>query len=239
VSVDRWAPFGAAAGAIAIALFVAGGLVIGGQPDFDAPGSEIAEHLDEKQTRIQIGCALNAALAPFLIWFLATATSLARDAGPAARRTAAVAFGCGLVYVALFLADNAALATSALRPENMAADPELAAALRDLEWMAIGMASFLGAGVLAAVALLILRDEAVWPGWVGWLAAVCAPLYALRAGVLFTTDGPFAADSVLGLYLPAGAFATWILLASIVLAVRLRSSAHVQVQASGGGHDGG
>jgi hypothetical protein len=57
--------------------------------------------------------------------------------------------------------------------------------------------------------------------------------------VLFSTDGPFAADGLLGLYLPVNAVATWIELASIVLAVRLRSSAHVQVQARRGGHDGG
>jgi hypothetical protein len=53
--------------------------------------------------------------------------------------------------------------------------------------------------------------------------------------VLFTTDGPFAADGLLGLYLPVNAIATWIVLATVVLTVRLRSSARLQVQASGGG----
>jgi hypothetical protein len=210
---------------VAIIMFAVGGLVLGSQPDFDATGSEIAAHLDEKRTRIQIACALNAALAPFLVWFLATAASLAGDAGPAARRAATVALSCGLVYIALFLADTAALAVGALRPENMAADPELAAALRDFEWLAIGMASFLGAGMLAAFAVLILRDSAVWPRWLGWLAAIAAPVYALRAGVLFTNDGPFAADGVLGLWVPVIAFASWIVLASVVLTLELRQSA--------------
>ena len=42
--------------------------------------------------------------------------------------------------------------------------------------------------------------------------------YALRLGTLFTTEGPFAADGVLGLYVPAGALASWIFLASVVRA---------------------
>lgn len=74
---DRWAPYGAGAGAVAILLFAAGGLVIGGQPGFDASGTEFAAHLEEKQTQIQIACALYAAMGPLLIWFLATSAVLA------------------------------------------------------------------------------------------------------------------------------------------------------------------
>jgi hypothetical protein len=147
---------------------------------------------------------------------------VAREAGPRARRAATVAFGCGLAWVTFFLVDTTALAVSALRPENMAMDPELAVALRDFEWLAIGMASFLGAATLAAFAVLALRDGAVWPRWLGWLAAVAAVVYALRAGVLFTTDGPFAADGLLGLYLPVAAIGTCTVLVSVVLAIRLR-----------------
>jgi hypothetical protein len=62
-----------------------------------------------------------------------------RQGSPAPYGAAAgVAFGCGLVFTALFLVDVTALAVSALRPENMAADPELAVALRDFELLAMG-----------------------------------------------------------------------------------------------------
>ena len=104
----------------------------------------------------------------------------------------------------------------------MAAAPQLAAALQDFEWLAMGMAAFLGAGVLAAFAVLVLRDKALWPAWVGWLGTIAAPLYALRVGTLFTTNGPFAADGVLGLYVPVGAIAGWLALASLVLTLRVR-----------------
>jgi hypothetical protein len=219
---DSWAPYGAAAGAIAIALFVAGALISGGRPDFDARGDEVAAFFDEKRTRIQVSTALDAAVAPFLVWFLATVASLARAGGPRARRAAAVAYGCGLIFVTLFLADVTALAVGALRPENMVAAPEVAAALQDFEWLAMGMAAPPAAGALAAFAVLVLRDRAIWPAWLGWLAAIAAPVYAVRVGTLFTTEGAFAADGVLGLYVPVTAIAAWFLLASVVLAVRVR-----------------
>jgi hypothetical protein len=215
------APYGAAAGAAGIVLFVAGTLVMGDRPGFDAGGAEIAADLEENRTRIQLGCAILAAWTPLFVWFLATVASLAGDAGSGARRAAAVAFGCGIVFTALFLVDVTALAVSALRPENMAADPELAVALRDFEWLAMGSASFVMAGVLAAFAVLVLGHGAVWRRWIGWLAVVAAALYLLRAGTLFATGGAFAADGILGLYVPVVAVAGWILVASVALALDL------------------
>ncbi len=219
---DSWAPYGAAAGAIAIVLFAIGSILTGDRPDFDAPGTEVAANLSENRTQIQIGCAVLGASVPFLVWFVATVASLTRAGGPGARRAGAVAFGCGVIFMALFLADVTTLAVGALRPENMAANPELAVALRDFEFLAMGMAAFAGATVLAAFAVLVLRDKAIWPDWLGWLAAIAAPAYALRVGTLFTTEGPFAADGVLGLYLPVIAIASWILIASVMLAFQVR-----------------
>jgi len=225
MSEDKWAACGAAAGALAVALYGVGALVAGTPPDFDAPASEVAAYLREKRTQIQVGSAIQASWAPLFVWFLATVASLGRAAGPGARRAGAVAFGCGLAFIALFLADVTSLAVAALRPENMAAAPQLAAALHDFSWLAMGMAAFLASGVLAACALLALRHDALWPDWVGWLAAIAAPAYALRVGTLFTTDGPFAADGLLGLYVPVIAIASWLVVASVVLAVRVRRAA--------------
>jgi hypothetical protein len=213
------AQFGAAAGAVGVVMFLAGSLVIGDRPGFDAPGAEIAADLQENRTRIQIGCAILAAWTPLFVWFLATVGSLASEARPEARRAAAVAFGCGIAWVALFLVDVTALAVSALRPANMAADPELAVALRDVEFLAMGSASFVMAGVMAAFAAIALVHGAVWPRWVGWLAAAAALLYPLRAGTLFATGGAFAADGILGLYVPVAAVAGCILIASTLLAL--------------------
>jgi hypothetical protein len=207
-----------------VALYVVGSLVIGTPPDFDASGTEVAGYFDEHGTRIQVGSAIHAAWTPLFVWFLATVASLTRAGGPGTRRAGAVAYGCGLIFIALFLTDVTALAVGALRPENMAAAPELAVALHDISWLAMGMAAFLVSAVLAAFAVLALRERAIWPQWLGWLAAVAAAIYALRVGTLFTTEGAFAADGVLGLYVPVFAAAAWIVAASVMLTLRVRSA---------------
>jgi hypothetical protein len=204
------------AGAVGVALFVAAAAVQGGRPEFDAPAAEAAAWYGDERTRIQLSCALFAAAAPFLVWFLATVAALAREAGPEAEGRGALAYGCGLVFVGLFLVDVTTLGVGSLRPENMTAEPELAVALGDLELLLMGTAAFPAAGMLAAFAALGLRDRAIWPRWVGRLAAAAAALYLLRVGTLFTADGPFAADGALGLYVPVTALAGWIVVASIV-----------------------
>lgn len=66
--------------------------------------------------------------------------------------------------------------------------------------------------------MVVLRHGALWPRWVGWLAAIGAPLYSLRVGTLFTTEGAFAADGILGRQVPVAALVAWILVASVLLA---------------------
>src|SRR5918999_5828012 len=206
---DEWARFGAGAGAVAVVLYLVGGGIIGAPPDFDAPATEAAAYFEDEQGRIQLGSAFIAASAPFLVWFLATVTSLARAGGPGARRAAAVAYGCGLASLILFLSDVAALTVGALRPENMLAAPELAAALLDYSFLAIAMAAFLTAGVFAAFAVMVLRDRALWPDWLGWLAVLAALACTLRIGTLFTTEGAFTAGGGPGFLGPRIGFLGW------------------------------
>ena len=193
---------------------------MGTPPDFDAPGTEVAAWLEHERTQIQIGAAIHAAWAPLFIWFLVTVAVRARAAGEGARRAGLVALGCGLVFVTLFLVDVTAVVVAALRPENMASDPELATALHAVSWLAMGMAAPALSGLLVAYAVLSLRDGAVWPRWLGRLAVLAAAAYALRVGTLFTTTGGFAADGVLGLWVPVVAVAGWLFAGSLWLAVR-------------------
>jgi hypothetical protein len=206
-------------------MFVAGGSLMGTPPDYGGPPGEAAEYFADRDAQIQVGSAIVAAAVPFLVWFLVTVRSRARAAGPAAARAAAVAFGCGLTTLALYLSDVSALAVGALRPGNMAASPELAAALLDYSFVAIAMATFLTAAVLVAFAVLALRDKAVWPGWIGWLALAGALAYSLRIGNLFTTSGPFTAGGALGFWTPVVAFMAWLVVASVVLARAPRRAA--------------
>lgn len=208
---------GAAAGLAAIAVYVAGAAIMPREPDFDASAAQVAAFFDEHRTRIQIGCAIQALWPPLLLWFLATVRSVAAQAGVAAERAASLALGAGVVFAALFLADVASLAVAALRPENMLATPEVAGSLRDFSWLVMGMATPTVCALAAALAAVALRHGAIWPRWVGWLAAGAGAAYALRIGTLFTTTGPFAADGLLGLWVPVTAIATLVCVASAVL----------------------
>jgi hypothetical protein len=220
LSGDRWGTLGAASGAIFVAMFVVGGSLMGTPADYGGPPSSAVEYFHDRDSQIQVGSAIIAVAVPFLVWFLATIRSLARAAGPAAARTATVAYGCGLTTLALYLSDVSALTVGALRPGNMAASPELAAALLDYSFLAIAMATFLTAAILVAFAVLALRDGAIWPRWLGWLALIAAAAYSMRIGTLFTTTGPFTAGGALGFWTPVVALMVWLGVASGMLALR-------------------
>lgn len=215
---DLPSPLAAAAGGVAVALFLAGALVLGERPSFSSGGDEVVAFIEARRTQIQIAAALQATAVPFFICFLATVLSLTTRCGAATRQAGFWLFGCGLAFITLFLADLTALAVSALRPENAAAAPEVAVALRDFEWVAMGIAALSAATMLAAAALLILRHGVLWARWVGFLAAAVAILYALRMGTIFTTGGVFAADGLLGIWVPVGAILVWIVVAAASLA---------------------
>jgi hypothetical protein len=209
---------GGATGVLVVALFVAAALIDPPRPAFDAGGSEFADFYGSHATRIAIESALLALAAPLFLWFLVTARSLARPAGVEARRVAATIVACGSVWLALFMVDVSTLAVGALRPRS----PEVASALQDLEWLTMGIGAPLVSALLAAAAALSLRFGVVWPRRVGLLAAVAAPLYLLRTGTLFTTTGAFAADGLLGLYIPVVALVSWLLAASLAMALPRR-----------------
>ena len=193
----------ALSGVAAAVLFLAGTLVVGERPDFDAGGAELVAYLADNRTRIQVGCALFAIAVPLFVWFLV----VLRGRAPA-RTAATVMLTCGAAFLTLFLADVTTLAVGALRPRS----PEVASALQDFEFLAMGMAAPLVAAMLLAFATSGLGLR--------WLAIAAAALYALRLGTLFTTDGPFAADGVLGVYVPVAALLAWLLITSLTLRPR-------------------
>jgi hypothetical protein len=124
----------------------------------------------------------------------------------------------------VFLTDVAALLVAALRPESMAAEPELAQALYDYSWIAPAASAPLFAAMLAALGTLGLRDPALWPRWLGWAGLAAGGAYLLRTGAIFTDEGVFAADGVLGFFVPIVALLGWILVASLLLWRRARAA---------------
>ncbi len=183
---------------------------------------EVAAYFDDDRTGIQASSALLVLAVPFLIWFLATVASLAEPAGRNAKRTANLAFASGAVAAGVFLTDVAALMVGALRPANMEASPELAQALHDYSWVAPAASAPLFAVMLAALATLALSDRWHWPRWLGHAGLAAAVAYLMRTGGMFTDQGVWAADGILGFWVPIVALQGWIFVASVTLWLAVR-----------------
>jgi hypothetical protein len=141
--------------------------------------------------------------------FLGYLWSVLRDAEGPGGWLSATAFGAGLVGITMKLASIA--------PGWAARDfGDATATHKALERIneASFIAQMLPNGVmLAAIALLTLKTSAL-PRWLGWLAAVAAPLLVVNGMFL---DADFGPAFLL--------FLLWTLLASVVLTVRPRGVA--------------
>jgi hypothetical protein len=211
---DRNAKYGAASGIVFIVLMVIGFLVVAPTPpNLDASVDEWSAYYTDHHDAINAAVVVITVSLFFFIWFLGSLASALRVAA-GSPRLPSIAFGGGLLaIVSLFVALTAA-AAAAHRPDQVS--PEATRVLHDLSLMAgvPGIAGF--AALFAATAVVILRGSLL-PHWLGWLSAVAAVLQPLGFGLLFTDTGAFAADGVLGLFVPFAVGIVTIVALSIVL----------------------
>jgi hypothetical protein len=136
--------------------------------------------------------------------FLGYLWSVFREAEGPGGWLATTAFGAGLVDVTLKL--------GSLPPGSVADDfgdaTPIHKALEDMNNVAF-IATMLPLGVLMAAVAVITLKTRVLPRWLGWLAAVTAPLLLVNGMFL---DAEFGPAFLL--------FLLWTLLASVVLTVR-------------------
>lgn len=217
----RWGRLGAAFGIVFVALQLALGAVLAGAPALDAPPAEIRSYLVEDGANVLLAATLGTLSAFFFFWFLGTVRIFMRSAEGAPGSLSAVAFGAGLVMIAL--ATTASLPAVALAWNDAAAlaDPGLMRAVWNLNTLAlvpIG-ASAAAFSLAAAVVILHTRVMPAWVGWVGVLAAVVG-LIATLFVVADDADSPLGTPANLGGFLLAMLF---ILLLSIFMVGRLKS----------------
>ena len=202
-----------------VLMFVGQAIGGGGSPDLNASRAKIASWLAGQNTSAAgyIGGVLELLAILSLIVFAATLWSVLRSADSEDGIASATAFGAGLIAAAVKLASLPA-AFAALWRHKQGIDPQLAAALVDMNNVAFILMWTLFAVMLGAAATVILR-RAVLPRWLGWHAAVAAAILILSAP---------AADHVppLGVLL---AF-VWIAATSVVLTRRsLRPQSHTAI----------
>ena len=208
---NRTVPLPAALSGLAsiVLLFVGQALSGGGSPDLTASRAKLASWLAQQHTSAAhyAGGVIELLGILTTIVFAATLWSVLRGSDSDDGIAAATAYGAGLTAAAIKLASLPA-AFAALWRHTNGINPQLAAALIDMNNVSFVLTWTLDAVMLAAAATVIFR-RAVLPRWLGWLGAVASAILIVSAP---------AADHVppLGMLL---AF-VWIVGTSVVLTRR-------------------
>lgn len=170
----------ALSGIVAIVLpFVAQGG--GGSPDLPSSRAKIASWVASQHlTAAHIASGVIELIGILaLIVFVATLFSVLRRADSDDGIASATAFGAGLIAVTVKLASVPA-AFAAVWRAKQGINPQLAAALVDMNNVSFVLMWTLYAVMLAAAATVIFRS-AVLPRWLGWFGAVTSGLLLVSA----------------------------------------------------------
>jgi len=212
---DTNARRGAATGILAIVAFIVGfGVITANAPGYDASGRAWSTFITDHATRIQVGVTVISLGLFFFIWFLGSLRAAIAAAEGTTDRLASIAFGGGLLGAGLLFVGLTGVATAAFRPEQV--DPNLTRALNDFGALVAGPAAAALTAFSAATAIAGYRHGAL-PAPIAGFSALSAITQPLAFGVVFCTSGVFAADGVLGAFVPIITFsiavgsASWVL----------------------------
>ena len=176
-------PLAAALSGLASVVLMFAGQVIGGggSPDLTASRVQIVSWLAKQNggASAYLGGMLELLGILALILFAATLWSVLRAGDGEASPYAATAFGAGLASATIKLASLPA-AFAALWRHKQGLDPQLAAALIDMNNVSFVLTWTLDAVMLAAAATIIFRSG-VLPRWLGWLGAGTALILIVSA----------------------------------------------------------
>jgi hypothetical protein len=203
---DRlWLRLGAACGIVYTMLLIVGNEVLGpgdSAPAIFAARPEIAAWVaNTPQTGLhRIGGYLELLALLLFVFFLGSLWSVLRRAESDSGWLATVAFAGGLLSIAIKIASlPAALAAFGRAGEGF--DPQLIAALIDMNNIAFVLTWATNALLLGATAIVVIRTSAL-PRWLGWSAALIA-LGLLVAVTMPAADGAFFPMLLFLLWVPA------------------------------------
>ncbi len=198
-------------GPIGILLWLVGFVFLGGLMPPPRPSASMQEIQDFYQANTN---GIRAGLVLTMIggtltgpWVAAISTQLKRIEG----RHSPLSYtqlGLGMLGVLLFILPIMTMQVAAFRPDR---DPSQLLLLNDLAWI-----PFVGVwtcaalqNVAIAVAILLDKDEEVFPRWVGYFNIWIAALFWPGSLLYFFKEGPFAWNGVLSWWLVVVAFCLW------------------------------
>lgn len=203
-----------------IALLFLGWGVIAGfltppvSPAKDA--EDIADLFKEDTTRIRIGMVVAMMAALVFVPFVAIASKyMMRIEGGAGVLTYTMVLG-GVGNMVLSFYPPIMWLAVAFRPDR---DPDIMYMINDMAWLQFigGVTMFLAMPLAVFAAGLLASDESVIPRWAAYASAWCAAGVVCDQVLFFFTDGPFAWNGVIGLWVPVVFFGGFFILMFVVL----------------------
>jgi len=218
--------FDAAAGIAAVVLVIAGALIPGEPPLLTDEIGEVREFLTDKRDDIQAGAFIGGLSAVPFLWFLGALRAHLRrfEVGPGG--LSAVAFGAGLVLLALVLVGNGLLVAATLHTDELG-DAGVRA-LYDAQGYVFTMTAFPVAALIAATSASGLRNLSL-PRSLGFGGAAIAAAEIIAALTLYGEDDSFLSIGGAGGVVAFLLFLAWVVGTSIVL---MRGSRAVAEDAS-------
>lgn len=214
---QRWERYAAWSGVVFFVLIVIALAISLGTspPDFDAPADDVARYYADHDGALRASVALASAAFFFFVWFIGTMRAALALAEGSGRRLANLFYGTGLVITACVVLAQGAVAIAALHPDLLS--PEVIRALHDFSVVGFAPAAGVFVAFFLAAGLASLR-LGMLPGWFGGFSIAAGLIQILGIGPVFTDDGVFAPDGVLGGFLPLVVFILWVPIASVLLA---------------------
>jgi hypothetical protein len=218
MNTRQWERLAAATGIVFVALQLATIPLMGDSPDFDAGPREIRKYLVDDGGGLLWATTLNALSAFFFVWFLGSLRAVLRVAEGGQGRLSAVAFGAGLVTIAL--AVSASIPITALAWEDTAARVEGGVLLTGWNFFFLAFVPLgaIGAAFVLAVTTLIFRTR-LFPMWVGAFGVIVALVQLIGVFTLAADDY----DTPLGFFGFLGFVTTmlFVLTLSVYMVVKL------------------
>lgn len=219
----KWERWAAATGIGFVVLALITFFMVPAPPKLDAPVGKIVDYYVKHRTAQALSFYIGAlAFVVLFLWFLGSLRSFLMRAEGSPGRLSAVAFGAGLIFIAVVAV--AALAAQTLTLGAAASGNEaLIRALYVAANVGFSAVSFPIAVLAAATSLVVLRTKAL-PQWYGQVGAIVALLFLGLGGVVTRSSGAFSPTGVFGL-IGFLLFLVWTLVTSILLVQRVGKAA--------------
>jgi hypothetical protein len=207
----------AVAGIVFVALILIAAFVPGDPPVATDSIGDIRAFFKDERESLQAATFFTGLAALAFLWFLGTLRARLRAAEGPPGRLSAVAFGSGLVLIAIALVGQALFLAPTLHLAEL--DDGTVRVIFDSSTYVFALVSFPVAGLLAATAAASLRTGAL-PRAIGVLSAVIATCQVIGALGLYGEDDSFFAIGGAAGFLTFLLFLVWVLAVSITMLVR-------------------